>query len=142
MNKKGITLVALVVTIIILLILATVTIGLIIGDNSLFRRANEGKLKNELTQLGERLQSAGTTIITEVHTGEINDTQKADRNYIWGRLKAIDAVDATEWLDDINDFSKNNTHPIYTFTREHDEDNSLVLIYTLDLKDFKSDYEI
>ena len=64
--KKGITLVALVVTIIILLILATVTISLILGDNSMFGRAAEGKTKTELTQVGERLQNAATAMLTDI----------------------------------------------------------------------------
>ena len=38
-NQKGITLIALVVTVIVLLILAGVAINLTVGDNGLFRRA-------------------------------------------------------------------------------------------------------
>ena len=67
--KKGITLVALVVTIIILLILATVTISLILGENSLFNRTREGQVKTELTQVGERLQNASTAMITDILSG-------------------------------------------------------------------------
>ena len=38
-NNKGITLVALVVTIVILLILAGVSLNLVLGDNGLVRKA-------------------------------------------------------------------------------------------------------
>ena len=60
LEEKGITLVALVVTVIILLILAGVTIGQIVGNNGLFKRAREavekyqdeqGKEKNGLEKL-------------------------------------------------------------------------------------------
>lgn len=44
-GQKGITLVALVITIIILLILAGVTISLTLGDNGLFKTA-QGAAKN------------------------------------------------------------------------------------------------
>ena len=44
-NKKGITLIALVVTIIILLILAGVAIGTLTGENGLFSRTKQAKEK-------------------------------------------------------------------------------------------------
>ena len=42
-NNKGITLIALVITIIVLLILAGVTIAALSGDNGILRRATEAK---------------------------------------------------------------------------------------------------
>ncbi len=71
MNNKGITLVALVVTIIILIILATVTIGLILGQDSLFGKAEEGRQKTELAQIGERLNTAGAAVLIEVQALDI-----------------------------------------------------------------------
>ncbi len=41
-EQKGITLVALIITIIVLLILAGITISLIIGNNGILNRAKEG----------------------------------------------------------------------------------------------------
>ena len=67
--KKGITLVALVVTIIILLILATVTISLILGENSLFGRVGEGKEKTELAQTGERIQNSLAGLMADLSAG-------------------------------------------------------------------------
>lgn len=46
-NNRGITLIALVVTIIVLLILAGSTISLVVGQNGIITRANQAKLKNE-----------------------------------------------------------------------------------------------
>ena len=45
-SKKGITLVALVVTIVVLLILAGVSINLVLGDNGIISKAQEGKTKS------------------------------------------------------------------------------------------------
>ena len=46
-DKKGITLVALVVTIVVLLILAGVSINLILGDNGIVKKAQEAREKTE-----------------------------------------------------------------------------------------------
>ncbi len=45
-NARGITLIALVITIIVLLILAGVTISALSGDNGILKRATEAKSKN------------------------------------------------------------------------------------------------
>ena len=42
-DMKGITLVALVVTIVVLLILAGVSINLVLGDNGIIKKAQEAK---------------------------------------------------------------------------------------------------
>ena len=44
-NNKGITLVALVVTIVVLLILAGVSINLVLGNNGIIAKAKEAELK-------------------------------------------------------------------------------------------------
>ena len=52
-NKKGITLIALVITIIVLLILAGVTIATLTGENGILSRAQEAKEKTEEAQVNE-----------------------------------------------------------------------------------------
>ena len=47
-GQKGITLVALVVTIIVLIILAGVSIALVLGDNGIVTKAKEGKQNYEV----------------------------------------------------------------------------------------------
>lgn len=44
-QQKGITLVALVITIVVLIILAGVAISLTLGDNGIFHKATEGRDK-------------------------------------------------------------------------------------------------
>ncbi len=53
LNNKGITLIALIVTIIILLILAGVVINLAIGNNGLINTTNEAAFKTKLSQISE-----------------------------------------------------------------------------------------
>ena len=61
MNKikstKGITLISLVVTIIILLILAGVTIATLNGDNGLINKAKDAKIKTEIASIKEEIQT-------------------------------------------------------------------------------------
>ena len=52
-NNEGITLIALVVTIIVLLILAGISISMLTGENGILSRAGEAKEKTELSSLKE-----------------------------------------------------------------------------------------
>ena len=76
MNKikstKGITLISLVVTIIILLILAGVTIATIMGDNGLINKANDAKIATEIASIKEEIK---TDILSEQagNNGNISD---------------------------------------------------------------------
>ncbi len=56
-NEIGITLIALVITIIVLLILSSVTIVMLAGDNGIITRARESKFKTELVGLKEELDT-------------------------------------------------------------------------------------
>ena len=54
-NKKGITLVALIVTIVVLLILAGVSLNLLIGNNGIITRAKQAKISNDLSSYKEQV---------------------------------------------------------------------------------------
>ena len=58
MREKGITLIALVITIIILLILASVTVATLTGDNGIITKAMEARQKTEEAELDEQLKLA------------------------------------------------------------------------------------
>ena len=55
-QKKGITLIALVVTIIVLLLLAGVSISMLTGQNSILKRAGQAKEKTDQSQLEEEIK--------------------------------------------------------------------------------------
>ena len=57
-NEKGITLVALVITIIVLLILAGVTLSMVMGDSGIFGTANSAKEKTKLSNAEEIIKLA------------------------------------------------------------------------------------
>ena len=55
-ESKGITLIALVITIIVLLILAGVVIATLTGDNGILGKANEAKIKSDIAEVKEQAQ--------------------------------------------------------------------------------------
>jgi type II secretory pathway pseudopilin PulG len=55
-ESKGITLIALVITIIVLLILAGVTIATLTGNNGILGKANEAKTKSDIVEVKEQAQ--------------------------------------------------------------------------------------
>ena len=57
-NRKGITLIALVITIIVLLILAGVAIAMLSGENGILKKAAEAKTKTEQAQSDEQVRLA------------------------------------------------------------------------------------
>ena len=76
-NVKGITLIALVVTIIVLLILASITISFIVGDRGIFGIGKELQFKSKMSAIAEEWQlNIGTYAIDrasekEVYAGEV-----------------------------------------------------------------------
>ena len=57
-NERGITLVALVITIIVLLILAGVTLSMVMGESGIFGKANSAKEKTQLSNAEETIKLA------------------------------------------------------------------------------------
>ena len=65
MKNKGITLIALVITIIVLLILAGVTIASLSGDNGILKRAVEGKDRTKIAEIEEMSKQVKTEVFME-----------------------------------------------------------------------------
>ena len=70
-SKKGITLISLVVTIIILLILAGISIGMLSGDNSIIGQAGNAKTQTDIAQEKEILQTASLAAMGKSKYGDI-----------------------------------------------------------------------
>lgn len=66
-NQKGITLIALVVTIIVLLILAGVSIAMLTGQNGILNRASEASYQSKLQNVAETMSFNVTNEITEYY---------------------------------------------------------------------------
>ena len=98
-NQKGITLIALVITIIILLILASVSIAMLTGDNGILTRAGEckietavGEVKEQigLYQIEKKMNKQDVTPENLLAEGKVSRTVQAgeaDKYYMYYALK-------------------------------------------------------
>ena len=98
-KEQGITLIALVVTIIVLLILAGVTIALVLGQNGIFNKAqiaadrtNEGQ---ELDQVRLSVLEAKTNYITGDKTKPLKDELQDSANKVYPGAVVTDNGDGT-----------------------------------------------
>lgn len=64
-ENKGITLISIIITVIILLILAGITISLVIGDNGLIAKSKQSGKKAEISSEKEAIQISATQAIEE-----------------------------------------------------------------------------
>ena len=94
-NAKGITLVALIITIIILLILAGVTIGLVIGENGLIEKSKQSANKyndaSEIERINMIVAEAQTKGYEQGNNGELtqaNLQEALDNSYGVGKATA------------------------------------------------------
>ena len=76
-KKKGITLIALVITIILLLILAGVSISMLSGDNSILTKATEAKEKTEKATEDEQIKLAVNGSFDEAARLKVDNVNRA-----------------------------------------------------------------
>ena len=80
-SNKGITLIALVVTIIVLLILAGISIAMLTGDNGILGNANKSKSNNAYYEAEETMKLAYMAVRTEIAAKTVADSSyKADED--------------------------------------------------------------
>ncbi len=100
-NNKGITLIALVITIIVLLILAGVAIAMLSGENGLLTRASDSKIVNEIGALKDQVNLTASEGITDYYESEyvkkddtLTSVQVAVANRITSRVVTANASNA------------------------------------------------
>ena len=81
-NERAITLIALVITIVVLLILAGVTITTLIGDNGILTRAQEAKEKTEEAAKREEAELADLNSYIDNNGAPIYDTETGANNAV------------------------------------------------------------
>ena len=94
-RNKGITLIALVITIIVLLILAGVAISMLSGENGILRKAAEAKTKTEEAQKEE------TTTLTDMELDSHFITNNLTYKCKYGFITGIKAGKAAEELKNV-----------------------------------------
>ena len=74
MNKSsGITLIALVVTVVVLLIIAAISVGILTGENGLINQAQKGKVDTEIGEEREIVSESSTLAANENEYGDIEE---------------------------------------------------------------------
>ena len=118
-RQKGITLIALVVTIVVLIILATVSILTVFGDNGIISRAEESKKKTKEAMKKEK--------ITLAVAASYNNEGKIDHNLLKDNLNKIEGIKTIKKIE--TDEEKKvevdvEALPLVVFT---DEDNVIFI---------------
>ena len=81
-NERGITLLALIVTIIVLIIIAGVAIAMISGNNGIFKKAGEGATKNALGAAQDMCVVKASEMVTNyMYERHVNVANKTDVSY-------------------------------------------------------------
>lgn len=104
-NQKGITLIALVITIIVLLILAGITIAMLTGENGLLNKANAAKAKDIEASVDEQVRMGAAAmrleIAKEAATNPAYDARKNTKTLGDALLKDLQDTsgkkEATDW---------------------------------------------
>ena len=94
LNNKGVTLVALVVTILILIILAGITLKATLGDNGLLNQTNKASFTLDYENVTKNLKLATMKYLSQVSSNEINSSLTEylyDQGY-------IDSIGVDKWI--------------------------------------------
>ena len=87
-KEKGITLIALVVTIIVLLILAGVCVAALTGENGLIRQANRADVRTRAAEIEERVNIEFAAMYSEILYGKTSFTS-SDLSTLTANLSEI-----------------------------------------------------
>lgn len=111
-EKKGITLIALVITIIILLIIAGVVIATLTGDNGLLNRATRAKDRTAIAEVEERIQlSYNAALATDFADGKANIQKttletELEKEFPGSTISVEeDPSDSTKWIVTVDGIS-------------------------------------
>ena len=87
-SSRGITLIALIITIIVLLILAGVSISMVVGENGILNRAQEASEKTKFASEKEAIEF----IMSDIKTGLMIKEEIPSEKYIGEKLSSMSAV--------------------------------------------------
>ena len=111
-NEKGITLIALVITIIVLLILAAVSIAMLTGENGILKKASTAKEKHLIAQYEEELNLC----IMEMQTDELGTlTMEKLIEKLPQYIQASQPGEQCEWNTDQTSEEPTGTYKGYEF---------------------------
>ena len=121
-QSKGITLVSLVVTIIVLIILAGISLALIFGENGIVGRAKEAKAVTSVATAQENLELVKGSVLLEKYSVNLDDY-----------LEELDKVKEKYEVDDVKRIDNDNAEIIiggkYRFIAIDEKNGNVKIIY-------------
>ena len=96
MQNNAITLIALIITIIVLLILAGVTLNMVMGDSGIFSKANQAKNKTEVAQYEEELRMCVLEIQADEATKPTTFGMETIRKNLVEKVKELENTEEIE----------------------------------------------
>ena len=98
-QKKGITLIALVITIVVLLILAGVTIATLMGDNGILTKANDAEVEQSHATVREALELAYNEWKIQINTSSNAKLASTETIVIQGKEENAESETTTTFFD-------------------------------------------
>ena len=92
-NQKGITLIALVITIIVLLILAGISIAMLTGDNGILTNSTKAKAQNELGTAKDQVALAANEAMQDYYVDTYASNSTGDYSDADVKTAVIEAID-------------------------------------------------
>ena len=114
-SNFGITLIALIITIIVLLILAGVTLNMVMGENGIFGKANNAKNKTEVAQYEEELRMCVLELQTDAATNGTTFNMETIKNKLKEKVKELENTDDMEFPTEESETRLDGTYKGYEF---------------------------
>ena len=114
-NNVAITLIALIITIIVLLILTGVTLNMVMGENGIFGKANNAKSKTEVAQYEEELCMCILELQTDSATNGTTFNMETIKNKLVEKVKELENTDDMEFPTEESETRLEGTYKGYEF---------------------------
>ena len=115
MSNSAITLIALIITIIVLLILAGVTLNMVMGENGIFGKANNAKNKTEVAQYEEELRICVLELQTDAATNGTTFNMDTIKNKFVEKVKELENTTEIEFPTGESETRLDGTYKGYEF---------------------------
>ena len=114
-QNSAVTLIALIITIIVLLILAGVTLNMVMGENGIFGKANNAKDKTEVAQYEEELRICVLELQADAATNGETFNMETIKNKFVEKVKELENTTEIEFPTEESETRLDGTYKGYEF---------------------------